>query len=267
MPRLLLRVLGRVELSGQQRPLTAQQLSFVALLVTSGPVGRSAIVDALWDGRRISDRRVANLIGDVRSVLGRTHLPEPTDGRYRILGIGTDVDRVRAIGAAAAHRDRDRPDRPSAEDERPVGAGGPVELAELADHLAGMLRGVPFGDLVGRHWTWVDDRPALVFEAEEAVVEATRAVTARLVDAGQPTPAVRLVQAAVACCPDAVELTTDLVGLHLLAGRPRAARLVVEAWEGRIARLGCGPAPDGPRLALRGGQASSGSAVTTRLPR
>lgn len=249
----MLRLLGQVRLDGAQRRLTAQEHALVAFLQCCGPVGRPAIVEALWDGRPISDHRVANLLAEVRRVIGRRHLPDPVDGRYRLAHVTTDLDVVRSVGMEAA-------------DLRVSGAAS--FGIGLSQRLSKCLRGRPFGDRAGRYWTWVDDRPALLFAQETAIVDAVQAVADLLDRSGRPTEAINVVVAALECCPDATELVVDLVRLHQRVDRPRSAQRLVDAWEARMERLGCGPAPNGPRRALAERQAAStGTAVTTRLPR
>lgn len=248
-----LRIMGEVDVDRTRRPLSDQQVALVAFLQCCGPVGRSAVVQAIWDGDRISDQRVANLLAEVRSKLGRRHLPDPVGGQYRLVGIETDL-----------HRFEDSI-RSLTEAPQPL---GPAGLARVRDTV-GLIRGLPMTAGPGKHWGWLDQRPGLMTYAEAAIADGVQQLSALASGSGDDGVATAALEAGLVACPFDEALIGRLVELYIDQRRPGTASRVIDAWERGVRRLECGePSPRPRQRLLRATQAVAiGSAVTTRLPR
>jgi hypothetical protein len=252
-PAPQLRIMGEIEVMGTQRPLSDQQVALVAFLQCCGPVGRSSVVQAVWAGERISSQRVANLLAEVRSKLGRDRLPDPVDGRYRLVGIETDLhwfeDSVRRL----------------TEEPQPL---GPAGLARLRDTY-GLIRGLPMSGREGKHWAWLDERPGLMTYAEATIADGVQQLSALAQGSGDVALATAALEAGLLACPLDESLIGRLVELYIDQRRPGTASRVVEAWERGVRRLECGEPSLGPRQRLvQAAQAVAiGSAVTTRFPK
>lgn len=249
-----LRIMGEVDVRGIERTLSDQQVALVAFLYSCGPVSRNSLVQAVWDGQRISGQRVANLVAEVRSKIGRRHLPDPDGGLYQLLGVETDLDRFEhAVSAVTAE---------------PLQLHGPLGLDRLADAYR-LIRGVPMTTGNGKHWAWLDERQGLITRAESTIVEGCHRLADLACQMGEKTIAAAILEAGLLACPFDEELTTSLVDLYVKQRRPGTANRLVAAWERKIRRLGCGEPSLGPReqLLVAAQAVASGSAVTTRLPR
>ncbi len=244
--RPVLRLLGKIELTGVDWQLTSQQLSLIAFLGCCGPAGRIAITEGLWDGRAISQSRFPNLLAEIRAKIGRRHLPEAVGGRYRLAGIDTDLQYFEAAVAAAA----------AAPDERhflPVAARtfGPTTAERRLQQAMDLVQGVPLTTLGRRYWSWVGDRGDIAVGIECLVAETALRLARRYRDRGDLAGAVNACRQGLLACPLDENLVTELAGLHIEFGRFGAARRLVDGWESKVRRLGCGgPPPDGPRARL-----------------
>ncbi len=214
-PRL--RLLGPVAIEGVTAPLTSQQLSLVCYLGCVGSARRVDVVEALWDGRRISESRFLNLVAEVRAKIGRRYLPDADRGRYRLRHVTTDLDE---LGSAIA----------DAEDGRP---GAPDRLLRAMELVAG----VPFGDPGGRYWTWVDHVSELATRAEALVADAGYLLADHYRVAGDLESAKRACERALLACPLDERLVATLARLHLEQGRAGSAGRLVDNWQARIRRL------------------------------
>lgn len=224
----MIRLLGRVDLVGADWPLTSQQLSLLAFLACRGTADRASIVDALWDGQAMSPSRFPNLLSEVRARIGRRHLPQAIGGRYRLVGIGTDLALFEAATSA-------------------VGDDGDRELAAALE----LVRGPPLTGPGGRYWSWVEDRTDLSTEIEALIVDAAHGLALRSRSQGDLDGATRACRQGLAACPLDENLIALLARLHLEAGRVGSAHRLVEGWESRIRRLDCGEPSPAPRDVLR----------------
>lgn len=223
-------VLGSIEVRGAQWRLTPQQLSFVALLACERGAGRETIVDALWDGRPISGGRLANLATDVRAKIGRDHLPEAVDGRYRLVGVPTDLDLFEGLVTSAAR----------------IGGGMSRRSAALA-----LVRGAPFTPPVRRYWSWVADRGNLAARAEALVADAARELAAELAARGDLDAARRACEQGLLASPLDEALVLALARIYVDLGKAGSANRLIAGFEGKLRRLELTvPAPSTVRTAL-----------------
>lgn len=242
----MLRILGPVEVEGLDVSLTSQQLALVTYLVCVGPADRDRLIDALWDGRVVSPGRFANLVSETRRRLGSRHLPPARAGRYRVVAVETDLDRLLDL---AGHRSS----------ARPAASGGPEAEAVVLDAALALVRGPVLVAPDHRSWRWLDSHPEVVGRAEAAVADLSLRLAERLIVVGRFDRAQEVCEDGLARCPLDRELTLALASLHRQRGRPVAAHRLVERWRHQVRRLtGGDPLID---------QASRGTAVTTTLPR
>jgi DNA-binding SARP family transcriptional activator len=218
----LVRILGPIDVSPLGGRLTSQQRSLVAYLACIGPVDRERLVDALWDGRPVSTGRLLNLVSDVRRALGRDHLPDAVDGRYRLVGIETDLDDLQRAFDALSRR-------PGA------GPGGP-EVEDLAGALA-RARGPVLTGPAGRYWSWLDRHPELTAGAEALVAEAACRLAALRRAGGDLDGARWACERGLAASPLDQSLVVALEAVYLDQGRVGAARRLVATWRSRLRRL------------------------------
>ncbi|MEM9561857.1 MAG: bacterial transcriptional activator domain-containing protein [Actinomycetota bacterium] len=218
---VVVRILGPVRIPGLGRPLTSQQLSLVTRLAAVGPAGRERLVDDLWDGRPVSAGRVANVVAEVRSVLGPGRLPEARFGHYALQGVTTDLELL--IAAAAEPPER--------------GVGGDrlrlARLASVLDLVAGPILATP-GD---RWWHWVDSHPELVARGEVAVARVTVELATGLVADGRLRPAQAACERALAACPHDEQVLGVIEDVLRRQRRPGAADGVARRRGRRLARL------------------------------
>ncbi len=243
-----LRLLGPIEAVGfgrsdaglggtsQQPKLSSQQLSLLSYLACAGPVSGSAVIEALWSGQAISASRFPNLLAEVRSRIGHHYLPRSEGGRYRLRGVGTDLERFDAeVGPGSRHHDR--------------------PTAELIAAME-LIRGVPLASPGGRYWSWVDGH-AMLAAIEASVSEGARWVAAVCRRRGELEAAHIACLRGLLACPYDEELAVCLVEVLVAMGRLGEAVRQVERWEARIRSLDCGEPPCGPRAALRAARRSS----------
>ncbi|MGF1597612.1 MAG: LysM peptidoglycan-binding domain-containing protein [Acidimicrobiales bacterium] len=224
-------VLGEVEAHGLDHELTSQQLSLLCFLACNGPSTRPAIIEALWDGQAISESRFPNLLAETRSRVGRDHLPEMADGRYQVVGVQTDLDRL----------------------ERSVTASRQLEPTEAAAELwsaLALVRGVPFTPPARRFWTWTEVNGKFAARVEAMVADAAAHLASLELEAGRLDAAREGCERGLMASPDDVTLVTLLTEIHMAAGRPGLARRLVDGWEDRISRLDCGEPSEEPRSRL-----------------
>jgi hypothetical protein len=220
--RLELRLLGPIDVVGLERPLTSQQLSLVTYLACVGPAGREALVDALWDGAVVSDDRFANLVSAVRVQVGRNRLPPAEAGRYRLVGLPTDLDLLVAALADGEGGGR--------------GGAGDDGLARL-DAAIGRLGG-PVCDRPGpRYWSWLDRHPEVSAGAEAMVARAAGRLVGVLRHRGDLERAQEVCERALACVPLDRDLTLALGSLHRAQGRPGTAHRLLARWHHELQRL------------------------------
>ncbi len=252
----VLRLLGRIELTGVDWQLTSQQLSLIAFLACCGPADRGAIIEGLWDGRAVSRGRFPNLLAELRARIGRRHLPEALDGRYRLAGIDTDLEYFEAAVVAASAAAAGANGLAVASQGPAPGARGAAETATTAadrrlQRALDLVQGVPLTATGRRYWSWVGDRGDIAVGIECLVSDAALQLAARCRDRGDLTGAVHACRQGLLACPLDENLVTELAALHIEFGRFGAARLLVDGWESKVQRLGCGRPPEGPRARLR----------------
>lgn len=232
-PGLTVRVLGDVEVVGIESALTSQQLSLLTYLACHGPSSKEAIVDALWDGQVISRSRFPNLLAELRSRIGRQHLPEARNARYELAGVTTDlIDFERRVGMANK--------QPTQE--------AVVTLRAALD----LVRGIPLTPPGRRFWSWVGDETYLAARVE-ALVADTAARLARIEqDLGNLDGAQQACEQGLNASPTDESLVIVLTEVYMMQGKPGLARRLVERWEDKISRLECGEPSDEPRRRLAG---------------
>jgi DNA-binding SARP family transcriptional activator len=216
--KLKLKLLGPVELVGADGRLTSQQLSLVAFLACAGPADASSLIEAVWGGKAVSERRLANVLAEIRASIGRVHLPEPQAGRYRLHGITTDLDELSdALSAVEAGPDRDAIDK--------------------AEAVLAAVGGLPLTTPRSRYWAWVDQRVELVAKAEIAVSAAAMVVAGHLLDLGQLDRSEQVCIAGLRACPLDEDLVDLLAEVYRAGGKPGTARRLLHRWEASVVRL------------------------------
>ncbi len=213
---LVLRILGPVQVTGAASRLSSQQLALMTYLACVGPASRETLIDALWGGRPVSARRFANVLADLRGVIGRRHLPPISAGHYRLVDLPTDLDLLVAL-AEGAGRSAD-------------GANRGAELAAL-ESAVGLVRGPAFSTPAGRSWWWLDAHPEVVARAEAMVGQVAHRLVVLLRDGGELDRARVVCDRALSWCPLDRELVLALEGLHRAQGRPAVARRLLDAWQ------------------------------------
>ncbi|MEL7207385.1 MAG: hypothetical protein AAGK32_03985, partial [Actinomycetota bacterium] len=232
-PEILVRVLGEVAVEGIDAELTSQQLSILGYLACHGPVSRSMLIDALWDGQVISQSRLPNLLTELRARVGRQHLPEAREGRYELAGVTTDLARFeRAV--RASH-----------------GLDPEAAVAVLRPALA-WVRGVPFTPPSRRFWSWVGDASHLAAHVEALVADTAVRLAELERGLGDIDRAQWACQQGLLASPTDESLVVALTELYVEQGKQGLARRLVEGWEDRISRLDCGDPSDAPRRRLAG---------------
>lgn len=167
-PAVDVRVLGRVEVRADGR-LTPQQQSLIAFLCLNPAASRAAIVEALWNGRAISDSRFLNVVAETRAAVGSDRLPHCVDGRYRVTGFVLDADLLTAANAEALRARQEGDDRREAE--------------ALTRSLA-MIDDEVMTSPGGRYWTWLDDAYDLMARLDSVII----AITERLMELVMDNP-------------------------------------------------------------------------------
>ncbi|MGI9615333.1 MAG: bacterial transcriptional activator domain-containing protein [Acidimicrobiales bacterium] len=224
-------VLGRIEIRGIDRDLTSQQLSLLAFVACHPSATKEAVVDAIWDGQPISKSRFPNLLAETRSRIGRRHLPEASEGSYRLVGIRTDLARFeRAVDAATTH-DTD------------------AERTSLRSALE-LVRGVPFTAPATRFWSWVGNDGHIAARVESTIADAAIRLARIEQDAGALEEARWACEKGLLASPADQTLVTILTEVYLALDKPALATRLVESWESLIARLDCGEPSDEPRRRL-----------------
>lgn len=232
-PPVLVRVLGEVAVDGIEAELTSQQLSIFAYLACHGPVSRSMLIDALWDGQVISQSRLPNLLTELRARVGRQHLPEAREGRYELAGVTTDLA-VLERGVRASH------------------GLEPEAAAAVLRPVLDLIRGVPFTPPSRRFWSWVSDESHLAAHVEAVVADTALRLSALERSLGNIEAAQWACQQGLLASPTDESLVVTLTELYVEVGKPGLARRLVEGWEDRISRLECGDPSDEPRRRLAG---------------
>lgn len=208
-------VLGNVEIHGLGH-LTPQQQALVCFLALHPGAGREAIVEALWDGRSISESRFLNLIAETRAVVGPRRLPPASNGRYSVAGLTVDAELLIEAGQRADQARRSN----NTHQERSWLRRGLVLIS------GPLLR--PPGR---RYWTWLDDAYDVAAGLESTII-AQSIRLAELALASDDTQALDVETAAWAyrrcllAVPHHDEAARALAALYRGSGRHSAARLL-----------------------------------------
>ena len=125
---------------------------------------------------------VTNLLAEVRGRIGRWHLPEAEGGRYRLVGVTTDLARFELAAAEAARSPGPGPDR---------------RLTEAMELVAG----VPLSGPQLRYWSWVDDHVDLATRIEVLVADAAAGLALRLRAAGDGATAAKVCERGLLAAP------------------------------------------------------------------
>lgn len=216
--KLQLRLLGPVEVSGGLTGLTTQQLSIVAFLGCVESAHRSAIVDAVWGGREVSNRRLANVLADIRSTIGKHRLPQPQQGRYRLDGVTSDLSTLTQCLAEARRQPT-------------------LARIEAVEQALGAVRGVPITAPHSRYWNWVDERVDVTANAELVVTEAAELVADEMMSRGLHGRAAKACNAGLLASPMHEDLVGMLMDAHRSAGRIGSAKRLAERWEVAARRM------------------------------
>lgn len=208
-------LLGNVEVR-RLGPLTPQQQALVCFLALHPGAGREAVVEALWDGRAISESRFLNLIAETRAVVGSSRLPPANNGRYSMIGLVVDAE---LLTEAARQADHARRSDDRHEERRWLRRG--LSL------ISGPLLRAPGR----RYWTWLDDEYDVVAGLESTIVaQATRLVELALASGDTRSQDVETATWAFRRCLLAVPhhdaSAQALAMLYRRIGRHSAARLL-----------------------------------------
>ena len=206
----------------------------VAVLGLKGPCGREELIGALWGGRAISTSRFANLLAEVRAVVGRERLVQGADGRYRLHGVAIDADRFADLVQRACAQSPDTPGEPAAD-----------RALEQLEEAMELLDGPVLDGGERRFWQWLDDEYHRRFEIEHLVVSAGLRAAVLAMGAHQPQRARWACERCLAAVPHEERLVATLAEIHLAQGRRRHAAELVAAWEQAVRRLGLGEPPPG----------------------
>ncbi len=222
--------------------MTSQQQALVAMLGLLGPRTREQLIDGLWSGRAVSASRFANLLADIRGVIGRDRLVQNPDGRYELVDVLVDVERFaglidRAMGSSSGSSDD---------------PGVQAALDQLEQAIA-LIDG-PILDVGHRRfWSWLEDCYHRRYEVEHLVVSAGLRAAALALAAHQPQRARWACERCLVGVPHDEKLVMTLAEIHLVQGRQGAAAEVIAGWEQSVRRLGLGEPSSGPRNLLVAG--------------
>ncbi|MEY2422052.1 MAG: hypothetical protein QOI95_2119 [Acidimicrobiaceae bacterium] len=215
-------VLGavRVEHPGGLTPQQAAMLSFLAV---NGPATADALQHAVWAGRRPAKKRFANAIHELRRIVGTDHLPPSADGRYRLVGLASDLDLLEQRLATA--RTADAPS------------------AALRSALE-LVTGPPL-TYEGRHrqhYTWVDfGNHASRLEA--IIGDAAHELSTTACESGDTSTAEWAARQGLFASPTNETLVGDLIAAHVAAGDRSTATKVLTEYEGALDDMGAGEPP------------------------
>lgn len=243
----MVKILGPVRVEGFGSTLTSQQQALVAMLGLHGPRRRDQLIDGLWGGRAISASRFANLLADIRGVIGRDRLVQNPDGRYELVGVLVDVDRFADLVDRAA-----MPPPGSSDDP-----GVQAALDQL-EQAIGLIEGPVLDAGHRRFWSWLEDDYHRRHEIERLVVVAGLRAAVLALAVHQPQRARWACEQCLAGVPHDEKLVTTLAEIHLVQGRHGAAAEVVTGWEQAVRRFGLGEPSSGPRNLLLAGRCGPG---------
>ena len=211
---VVVRLLGSITVDGVAG-LTPQQIAMMAFLTIHPNATGDALHHAIWAGQPPSRERFANTMHELRRVVGSDRLPPSVDGRYRLVGVDSDLARFESLRTAGDRR-------------------AALEL----------VTGQPltYERRHRRHFTWVD------LGNHASRVEAVVADTAHdlVVDArarGDTSGAVSAAQQGLLASPTNETLTGDLIAAHMAAGDRSTAIRVLSEYERALEDMDGGEPP------------------------
>lgn len=225
------RLLGEISIAADGLSPTA--VATVAYLVVEGGSSeRSKLRDAIWHGRQVSDRRLREVLKELRATYG----PRFSDMAGKVsLDVISDADAISATvqRTATAPWDETR--------------ASIIEVLELAS-------GEPFGSAAGRWWDWVDRYGDQTRRAvTKQVCGALEVVCERARLEGDWDTAGVVAEAGLRVSPVSQKLA-EAAALAALAGDDVAkAMAVVDTWESVFEALFDEDAPDTLRALVRVG--------------
>ena len=219
--RIVVRLLGPVSVDGPVGTLKPQQLAMLAYLAVYPNATGDALRDAVWRGKPPSQERFLNAIHELRRALGAEHLPPSADGRYRLVGVTSDLAYLR--------------------EHLTEGPDDPIRLRRALD----LVSGVPFSydTRHRRHFTWVDHHNH-TSNTERVVGDAAHHLAAIALDDGDAQLAAWAAQQGLLASPANETLTGDLMTAHLAAGDTRTAEHVLAEYERTLDELGLDDSSD-----------------------
>lgn len=212
-------VLGEITVAGIAFQLSGQQLSLVSFLASVGSSTRRGIADALWDGSRVSEGRLANLLSETRRALGEAHLPVVDNGRYQLVDLPTDLDLFQILVRSST-------------------GGTSADEVELLTEALSLVRGVPYTAPGLRYWGWPSMTPGLSASAEILVSDTALNLAELALGSGDLQSARWACEQGLRAVPLDQELTSTLSQVFLAMGKPMLAARLLADNESAVASLG-----------------------------
>ena len=155
---LAVRVLGPILITGAPHRLTVQQTALLTLLAVLGPQTRERLIDRIWNGRAVSSSRFANLITEIRGVVGKQRLTlRQADGCYQLNGVSCDYQQFEDLLSITSDEHADS-----------------GNAASLTQALC-LVRGQLFEHRNSRYWHWLDDEPETLARCRQSRIPPGRA--------------------------------------------------------------------------------------------
>jgi len=231
---LKIELLGEIRITGASYSLTNQQLSLVTYLSCNGPSTREQIIEAIWDGQRISNSRFSNLLAESRKIVGRNVIPEADKGKYSVSIQENDYQEF--IRTTATEFET------------------PQDQLEAFSKALTKIYGQPFTIPQTRYWTWVGDNSLWSSQAECYIAD----IASQAVELATELSNVKMAQSICEMGLVASPLDMALIGakaeLLVSQNQYHLAKKLVEEWEYKISKLDCGDPPDNPRNRLQNPQ-------------
>ncbi len=218
---ILVRVLGDIRVEGGE-PLAPKQTAVVAYIALQAVVSAERLEDAVWASPTTTSRRkrLSNTISECRALLGRSHFPTASDGRYRTgPGVVTDLELFDLRIKRAA-------DQPT------------IEAVEALLSALGLVTGPLFTyrNADRASFAWVDvENWVSIWELKVAAV-AQRCADL-LLDVGRFDEAVDVALHALGILPTHTGLTETLMRAHAANGDRLAIQRVYQEHVGALRAL------------------------------
>jgi len=170
---LAVRVLGPILITGAPHRLTVQQTALLTLLAVLGPQTRERLIDRIWNGQAVSLSRFANLITEIRGVVGKQRLTlREADGCYQLNGISCDYLQFDDLLHITSVENADS------------------ETAAALTQALRLVRGQLFEHRNSRYWHWLDNEHHLFFEVGRSVATAAAQLAEMAARSGDHTTAI-----------------------------------------------------------------------------